>query len=94
MDLAQPLAQHRFFLPLVECLARLLINLARDLQHLDAPAKQGEHAVEPRLQIECGENFLFLGGLQVHEARDHVGERRNRLDAADGVDQFARGLRQ
>ena len=94
LNLAQPLAQHRFLLPFVEGLAGLLVDLARHLQHLDAPAEQGEHAVEPRLQIEGGEDFLFLGGLQIHEARDHVGERGNRLDAANGVDQFARRLRQ
>ncbi len=47
-----------------------LVDLARHLQHLDAPAEQRQHPIQPRLQIEGRENFLFLGGLQVHEAGD------------------------
>ena len=40
LNLMQPLAQHGFLLPVVEGLAGPLIDLARHLQHLDAPAEQ------------------------------------------------------
>ncbi len=50
--------------------------------------------IEPRPQVEGGEYLLLFRGLQIHEAHDHVGESRNRLDAADGGDQLAGRLRQ
>ena len=93
-DLIQALAQDRLLLPLVERPARLLVDVARDLQHLDALAERLEDAVEPRLEVEGGEDFLLLGALQVHEAGDDVGQRRDRLDALDRVGELARRLRQ
>jgi hypothetical protein len=94
LDLAQPLAQHGLLLPLVEGLARSLVDLPGHLEHFDAPIEQGQDAVEPGFQIESGQDILLVGRLQVHEARDDVGERRDRLDAANGIGQFSGRLRQ
>ncbi len=90
----QTLAQHRLLLALIECLARALIDLARHLEHLDAPIQEREHAVQARLQVEGREELLFLLGFQVHEAGHHVRQGRGRLDGADGIAQLGGRLRQ
>ncbi len=94
LNLPQPLAQHGFLLPFVERFAGPLIDLARHFQNFDAPAEQGQYAIQPVLEIERGQDLLLFGGLQIHEARHHVGQRRNRFDAANGVDEFPRRLGQ
>ena len=94
LDLAQTLAQHGLLLPLVEGLAGALVDLAGDLEHFHPPIDQRQNAVEARLQVESRQEFLFVGGFQVHEACDGVGQRRDGFDAADGVDEFRGRLRQ
>ena len=60
LNLAQALAQHRLFLPLIERLARALIDLARHLEHLDAPVEEREHSIEALLEIEGRQDLLLL----------------------------------
>ncbi len=94
LDLAQPLAQHGFLLPLIKGLARSLVDLPRHLEHFDTPIEQCQNAVEPGLEIESGQDVLLVRRLQVHEARDDVRQRRDRFNAANGVGQFGGRLRQ
>ena len=94
LDLAQALAQHRLFLPLIKRLARALIDLARHLEHLDAPVQEREHPIQALLEIEGRQDLLFLRHLQVHEARDDIGKRRGRLDGADRIAELGRRLGQ
>ena len=81
-------------LPLVERLARLLVDLARDLQHLHAVRDEVDHLVEARVQVDGREELLLLGDRNVDEARDEVGERARRIDLLHGVGELRRRLRQ
>ena len=59
---------------------RALVDLARDLQHLDAVRQELEQLVEPRLEVEGLEQRLLLRGADVHQSRDEVGETRGTGD--------------
>ena len=93
-DLVQLFAQQRFLVTLVDRFARLLFELALEAQHFDALGQQLGDAIEARLEIDGLEQLLLLGRLDVHEARDQVGERRRRLDRLDRVRELGRRLRQ
>jgi hypothetical protein len=94
LDLAHLLAQHDLALAVVDRLLGLLLDLAREPEHLDAPGEQRRDALEPLTQVEHFEQLLLLGGLDVEEARDGVGEGGRRLDRLQRVRQLRRRLRQ
>ena len=94
LDGFELLAQHELALALVQLLAGLLGDVARDPQHLDAPREQFGHARQALRQVHQFEDFLFLLGLQVHVADDQVGQRRAGRRRLDGVHQLGRRLRQ
>ena len=75
-------------------LARALVDLARDLQHLDAVREELEQLVEPRLEVERLEQRLLFLGADVHQAGDEIGEPRGAFDALQRGDHFLRHLRQ
>jgi hypothetical protein len=94
LDLAQLLAQHDLALAVVDRVLGLLLDLARELEHLDALREQRRDALEALAQVQHLEQLLLLGGLHVQEARDRVGERRRRFDGLHRIREFRRGLRQ
>ena len=94
LDLTHPFAQYGLLLPFVERLSGLFVDLPRDLEHFDSPVEQRQNPVEPGFQIERRQDLLFILGLQIHEARHDVGQRRNRFNATNGVDEFRRSLRE
>ena len=81
LDRAHLLAQQVLAVAVVDRLPGALVDLARDLQHLDAVRQQLEQLVEPRLEVEGLEQRLLLLGADVHQAGDEVGELRRALDA-------------
>ena len=93
-DLAQLFAQQRFLVALVDRFAGLFLELALQAQHFDALGQQLADAIEARLEVDGFEQLLLLGGLDVHEARDQVGERRGRLDRLDRIGELGGRLRQ
>ena len=84
-DLAHLLAQQDLLLPVVERLLGLLLDLPRELEHLDAAREQGRDAFQAVAQLGRLQELLFVGGLDVEEARDHVGEHRRGFDGLDAV---------
>ena len=93
-DLAHLLAQQDLLLAIVERFLGLLLDLPRELEHLDAPGEQGGDALETVLELGRLQELLFVGNLDVEEARDHVGEHRRRLDRLDAVGELRGRLRQ
>ena len=69
LDRAHLLAQQVLAVGVADRFARALVDLARDLQHLDAARQELEQLVEPRLQVERLEQRLLLLGADVHQAR-------------------------
>ena len=67
LDRLQLLAQHVLALALVELALRLLADLARQLQHLDAVREELDDAIEPVANLERLEDRLLLGRLDVDE---------------------------
>ena len=94
LDLPHLLAQHVLALPLVHRRLRLGLDFARELQHLDPVREQLEHAVDPRRGMDDLEHRLLLGRLEIHEARDHVGELARRGEALHRLHELGRRLRQ
>ena len=94
LDRLQLLAQHVLALALVELALRLLADLARQLQHLDAVRQELDDAIEPVANLQRFENRLLLGRLDVDEPADHVGERARRLDVLQRRRELGRHLRQ
>ncbi len=94
LDRAHLLAQQMLAVRIADRLARFLVDLARDLEHLDAMREQLEQLVEPRLQIERLEQRLFFLGADVHQAGDQVREARRPLDLLQRRDHFLGYLRQ
>ena len=93
-DLAQLFAQDRLFLSLGECFARLLSDVARELQDFDALIEQGDNPIEPCSQIVGLQDLLFLGRLDVHDAHDQVGEQAGRLHGLDAREKLCGRLGQ
>ncbi len=62
-------------------LARALVDIARDLQHLDPVREQLQELVEPRPEVERLEQRLLLLDADVDQARDEIGEPRGAFDA-------------
>ena len=94
LDRLQLLAQDELALALVHRLLGPLVDLARELEHFDPMREQLQHFVEPRLHVEGLQQGLLFGGLDVHEARDHVGQRTRRGEVLHGRDELLRRLRQ
>jgi hypothetical protein len=93
LDRAHLLAQHVLAVGVADGFARLLVDVARDLQDLDALGEEVEHLVEPRLEVEGLEQALLVLGGNVHEAGDEVGELARALDRLQRGDHFLRHLR-
>ena len=81
-------------MPAIEGFSRALIDFTRHLEHFDAAVDEGQHAIESGFEIERGKDVLLVGGLQIHEAHDDIGECGYRLDGTDRVRQFCGSLRQ
>ena len=94
LDGLELLAQDELALALVHRLLGALVDLARELEHLDPMGQQLQHLVEPRLHVERLQQRLLLGGLDVHEAGDHVGQRARRGEVLHRRHQLLRRLRQ
>jgi hypothetical protein len=94
LDGLELLAQHELALALVELLARLLRDVARNPEHLDAPRQQLRHARDAGRQISQFEDFLLLLGLEIHVTDDQIRKRRAGRRRADGLHQLGRCLRQ
>ena len=75
LDLLELLAQHGLLLALVDGLAGLRLDAARQAQHLDALREQRRDALEAHAQVERLEYRLALRRLHIEEARDQVAER-------------------
>ena len=69
LDRAQLLAQQHLALALLEPPLRLLADLLRQAQHLDAREHVAQHGVEPRGEVDRLEDVLLLGRLDVEQAR-------------------------
>lgn len=72
--------------------ARLLLDLLRDLEDLDAMGEDVEQLVDPRLEVERLQQRLLLGGADVHHPRDEVGECRRAVERLEGGQHFLRNL--
>ncbi len=94
LDRAHLLAQQVLAIGVVDRFARLRVDLARDLQHLDPVRQELEQLVEARLEVERLEQRLLLVGADVHQAGDEVGEPRGSLDCLQRGDHLLRHLRQ
>ena len=94
LDRAHLLAQQVLAVGVGDRFARALVDLARDLQHLDAAREQLEQLVEPRLEVERLEQRLLFLGADVHQAGDEVGELRRAVDALQRSDHLFGHLRQ
>src|SRR6185437_15293431 len=91
-DLVQLLAQYRLLLALIERLARLLPDIAGELQHLDALVESADDAVEPRPEVERLEDLLLLGGVHVRHADHEIRELTGRLHRLNGAHELRRRL--
>ena len=94
LDRGHLLAQQHLAVARIDRRLGLAADLRGEAQHLDAVGEQTRHPVHPRLDVDRLENLLLLVGGGVHVGRDHVGERRRRLDALDRGEQLGRSLRQ
>ena len=83
LDLTQLFTQHMLALMLVEFLTGLVTDLFRQTQDLDARAERGQHAVEPRGEVEGFEDGLLFLILDVEKARDHVRQRAGGIHVLD-----------
>ena len=81
-------------LALLEVGAGRLPDLAGEAQHAQPVLQELQHAVEAAVDVEGLQHLLLLGRADVHGAGDEVGEQSGRADAADGVRELARRLRQ
>ena len=93
LDRLQLLAQQILALAPVHARLGALVDFARKAQHLEALREQVQHAVQAPLQIHGFEQLLFLRRLDIHQAGDHVGERRCGTDVLHRAHQFLRRLR-
>ena len=73
LDRLQLFAQQEFALPLVHRLLGAVADLARQAQDFEPVGEQLRDAVEPALDIEGFEEFLFFGRGDVRKAGDQVG---------------------
>src|SRR5690606_9035717 len=78
LDRAHLLAQQVLPLALLELFLRLLADLARQLQHLDAVREVVRDLLEPLADVESLEDLLLLRRLDVDEAGDQIRELRRR----------------
>ena len=93
LDRFELLAQQILALALVHARLGAFVDLARQPQHLDALRQQFQHAVQAPLQFHRFEQLLFLGRLDIHQAGDHVGERRGGTHVLHRAYQLLRRLR-
>jgi hypothetical protein len=75
LDRLELLAQQHFALALLEPTLRLLADLARQAQHLDAAHHELQHGVQTLAHVQRLEDVLLLGRLDVEQARDEIGQR-------------------
>jgi len=94
LDRLHLLAQEVFALGVVQARLRALVDLARELEHLQAVRKVLQHAVQALLQVHRLEQRLLLRDLDIHDTRDEIGEGPGRGHALDAGDQLRRCLRQ
>src|SRR5471030_2122173 len=93
LDRFKLLSQQILALALVHARLGALVDLARKPQHLNALREQFQHGVQTPLQIDGFEQLLFLRRLDIHEAGDHVGERRGGTYVLHRAHQFLRRVR-
>src|SRR5690606_12923804 len=94
LDRAHLLAQQILALALLELFLRLLADLARQLQHLDAVREVVRDLLEPLADVESLEDLLLLRRLDVDEAGDQIRELRRRLHLLQRRRELGRRLRQ
>jgi len=82
------LAQHRLALALVHALLRLLIDLLRELQDLDAVIEERLHRIQAGLQVDGFQHLLFLRAFEIHVAGDRIREQPRRRDRVHGIDEI------
>jgi hypothetical protein len=93
LDGAELLAQQILALTGPHRLLRLLADVARQAQHLDAVGEQPQHAVKPAVDVDRLQHLLLLGRLEVHGAGDEVGELTGRGGRLDRGGEFGRRVR-
>ena len=94
LDGAHLLAQQVLAVGFADRRAGPLVDLARDLQDLDAVRQQLEQLVEPRLEVEGLQQRLLLLGADVHQPGDEVRELRRVLDRLERGHHLLGDLRQ
>ena len=83
LDVAQLLAQDVLALLRGQRLLRLLADLFRELEHLDALRKKRKHLVEPLADVDRLEHVLLFRRLGVDDAGDEIGKRGGRIQVFD-----------
>jgi len=94
LDGLELFAQHELALALVHALLGALVNLLRQLEHLNTAREQFQHPVQTRLHVERFQHLLFLFELDVEEARDHVRQSARGGEVLHCTGEFLRRLRQ
>ena len=88
------LAQDRLALALFQRAARRLAELARQAQNAQALVEKIKHPVDTADEVEGLKHLLLLAGADVHGTGHQIRELAGRADAANGIGELARRLRQ
>ena len=74
LDFLELRAQQELTLALADAGLGALVDVARQVQHLDAVHQHVNDAVQPLAQVDLFEQFLFFGRLDVHVSGHQIGQ--------------------